>query len=202
MPRHVKSNPPAKPNTLESLRRQVADAEAVLGALRARLAKMEAAAAGEAAPVCGLDLLWDAALPISRQRSSKQKCRVAWARLPASARPTIAVAVAALKCWNRCKQWYIDDHQYAKGVDKFISYRMWESLPEESNTAAPLHRNMSPKPRPAEANFDEPVIDQAEIARLLGRPVPAAAPPKPKDHIHGPAEIAAMMGFVDADPLS
>ena len=185
------------PATIESLRRQVADAEAVLGGLRARLAKMEAAAAGEAAPVCGLDLLWDAALPISRQRSSRHKCRLAWARLPASARPTIARAVAALEAWNRCKQWCLDDHLYAKGVDKFISNRMWEDLPVESKAAAPLHRNMSPTPKPPagpDANAEK--LSKDEIARLLGRQ--PATPAKPPAGTHGPAEIASMLGFVDA----
>jgi hypothetical protein len=187
------------PATIDSIRRQLADVEAEAGRLRAKLAKMEAHASGEEAPVCGLDLLWDAALPMSRQRSSKQKCRVAWAKLPAAARPTIAVAVAALKAWNRCKQWYIDDHLYAKGLDKFIKDRMWESLPEESKTAAPLHRNMSnPQPLPA-PDADEKVVSPEEIARLLGRDPKSAAPAaKPKDNIHGPDQIAAMLGFVDA----
>lgn len=187
------------PATIDAIRRELAAAEAVVGGLRAKLAKMEAHERGEAAPVCGLDLLWDAALPMSRQRSSKQKCRVAWAKLPAAARPTIAVAVAALKAWNRCKQWYIDDHLYAKGLDKFIKDRMWEALPEESNTAAPLHRNMStPQPLPAQ-DADEKVVSPEEIARLLGRaPKPAAPQPKPKDGIHGPDQIAAMLSFVDS----
>jgi len=190
------------PNTIESVRRQLADAEALATGLRARLAKMEAHENGEAEPVCGLDLLWDAALPMSRQRSSKHKCRVAWARLPASARPTIAVAIAALKAWNRCKQWYIDDHMYAKGLDKFIKDRMWESLPEESKTAAPIHRNMSPTPKPiTESTDDDKVTDPAESARLLGLVMRPVTLPKSKGRVYGPAEIAEMFKFVDPNPL-
>lgn len=189
------------PATLESLRRRLAEAEALAGSLRAKLAKMEAHERGEAEPVCGLDLLWNAALPISRQRSSKQKCRVAWARLPAAARPTIAAAVTALKAWNRCKQWYLDDHLYAKGLDKWIKDRMWEDLPAESKTAAPIHRNMSPAPKPLAVQADDEnavVLSDEEMRRRLGL---RSSPPKtaPTDQVHGPQQIAEMLGFVAAE---
>ena len=183
------------PATLASLRRALATAEALAGGLRAKLAKMEAAESGNPAPVCGLDLLWDAALPKCKERSSKQACRKAWAAIPSASRPTIAEAVAALKAWNRCDGWYANDNIYAPGLHKFISNRLWESLPAKPKPA-PLHRNMSsvqplPLTRPHEG-----VTDPAEIARLLGV-VPRPAPPaKPKDHINGPEQIAAMMHFL------
>jgi len=191
------------PTTIDGVRRQLADAEALVAGLRAKLAKMEAHEKGQPEPACGLDLLWDAALPISRQRSSKHKCRVAWARLPAAARPTIAVAVAALKEWNRCKQWYIDDHMYAKGLDKWIKDRMWEDLPAESKTAPPLHRNMSPTPKPPTAQVDDEhavVLSDEEMARLLGLRAKPAPLPKVKQHVHGPTEISDMLKFIDCDP--
>lgn len=185
-------------HTIESIRRQLADAEAVVGGLRAKLAKMEAHASGEAEPVCGLDLLWDAALPMSRQRSSKQRCRVSWQRLPAACRPTIAVALSALKAWNRCKQWCLDDHAYAPGLHRYISERMWEALPEESKTPAPLHRNMSSiKPIPAN-DAGEIVTDPSEISRLLGITAKPAPLPKILERMHGPEQIADMLKLITA----
>lgn len=182
--------------TIDAIRRQLAEVEAEAGRLRAKLAKMEAVESGNPEPVCGLDLLWEAALPISRQRSSRQKCRVAWARLPAAARPTIARAVAALAAWNKCKQWYVDDHAYALGLDRFISNRMWEDLPVESKTVAPLHRNMSASPKPTPV-ADAVKLTPEETAHLLGiKPKPAALP-KPNDSIHGPAEISAMLSLMN-----
>jgi hypothetical protein len=120
---------PAKPKpTIESIRRQVAQAEAALGSLRAKLAKAEAkdSSGWLDTPTCGLDALWAAALPMSRQRSSKHRCRVAWARLPKSERPPLALAIAALETWNRCEQWRGNDNLYAPGLHRFISERMWE----------------------------------------------------------------------------
>lgn len=185
---------PAKPKpTIESLRRQVAEAEATLGALRAKLARLEAKESGGEVPVCGLDLLWDAALPMSRQRSSRQRCRQAWSRLPASARPAVVVAVAALQAWNRCDQWRSNDNLYAPGLHRFISERMWESLPEKSKATAPLQRNMS-SPAPAvQGHQADAVTDQAEIARLLGRPI--VTPRATRRGDHGPADIASMLGL-------
>lgn len=153
-------------NTAGQLLRNIAETEATLGTLRAKLAKLEAAEAGEAPPLCGLDLLWAAALPMSRQRSSKHRCRGAWARLPAAVRPPIAVAVAALKAWNRCDEWYKNDNMFAPGLHRFIADRMWEDLPESSK-ADPLARYRStPKPLPAKP-ADEAELSPAEIARLL-----------------------------------
>lgn len=163
---------PAKPKpTIESLRRQVADAEATLGALRAKLDRMEAKETGGwiDAPTCGLDQLWAAALPMARQRSSKHRCRVAWARLPKHERPLLSVALSALSAWNRCDQWRSNDNLYVPGLHRFISERMWESLPENSK-ADPLARYRSTqKPVPIQDPADT-VTDPAEIARLLKMP--------------------------------
>ena len=188
----------APPATLENLRRQLAEAEAKAGTLRAALAKREASAAGEPAPPCGLDLLWAAALPMSRQRSSKHRCRQAWQRLPKSARPDIAGMVNALKKWNRCDQWHALDNLYAPGLHRFISERMWECLPEKPK-AAPLHRNMS-SPQPLPPIREAGVTDPAEIARLLGIGPKPAAPAKPKDRVNGPEQIAAMLKLISDAP--
>ena len=190
------------PATIDSLRRALAEAEATAGGLRAKLAKLEAAELGEAAPVFGMDLLWDAALPMSRQRSSKHRCRKAWEALPKAARPTIAEAIIALKAWNKSDQWFASDNLFAPGLHRFISDRMWETLPE--NKRAPIHRNMS-KPQPlAQQRRGEGVTDPAEIARLLGiKPKPTLADIKPPiaRGIHSAADIAATIGrLVDCGP--
>ena len=185
------------PATIAALRRQLATAEATVSGLRAKLAKMEAVESGNPAPVCGLDMLWDAALPKSRERSSKHQCRKAWAAIPSNARPTIHVAVAALKLWNRCDQWYSSDHIYAPGLHKYISARMWESLPEKSK-AAPLHRNMSNPQPPTAQQPGQGITDPAEIARLLGIKSKPPAPPKILSHMHGPEQIAEMLSLINA----
>ncbi|MEI7912757.1 MAG: hypothetical protein WCK77_24280 [Verrucomicrobiota bacterium] len=184
------------PATLDSLRRQLAEAEATVGSIRAKLAKMEAAESGNPAPVCGLDMLWDAALPMSRQRSSKQLCRKAWAAIPAACRPTVITAVSALKLWNRCDQWHANDHIYAPGLHKYISARMWESLPEKSKSA-PLHRNMS-NPQPLPQRSQPGITDPEEIARLLGIQAKPKPLPKILSHMHGPEQIEAMLKLINA----
>lgn len=154
-----------KTETLTRLRRKIADTEATLDALRHKLAKAEAADDGSPTPVCGLDLLWQAALPMSRTRSSKHRCRTAWNRLPKSERPQLSVAIAALKAWNRCDEWRKNDNTFAPGLHRFISERMWEALPEGSK-ADPLSRYRCTPARPAQAP-GEGVTDAAEIASLL-----------------------------------
>ena len=185
------------PATIESIRRQLAESEANTGGLRAKLAKLEAAETGNPTPVCGLDLLWDAALPVSRQRSSKHLCRKAWARIPSAERPTIREAVEALKAWNRCDQWFLNDNIYAKGVDKYISQRLWECIPEKAK-GAPMHRNMSNPQPPTRQAAGEGITDPAEIARLLGIKTKPAAVPKILARMHGPEQIAEMLNMINA----
>ena len=81
----------------ETLRKQVAAAEATLEILRAKLAKIDAELNHTPAPVSGLDLLWKAALPMARTRSSKVQCRTQWNRIPLAERPTVQTASDALK---------------------------------------------------------------------------------------------------------
>ena len=180
------------PTTPDSLRRAIADGQAKVAALQAKLAKHEAAATGAPAPPTGLDMLWAAALPMSRQRSSKHRCRSAWERLPKSARPTIEVMIHALKCWNRSDQWYASFNLYAPGLHRFIAERMWESLPEKS-APAPLHRGMSAK-APLPLSDGPGITDPEEISRLLGM---APKPPaRPRGQVNGPEQIAAMLSLV------
>lgn len=150
---------------VERLRRQLADAEALAGNLRARLDKAEAKLTGETPQQTGLDLLWDAAPPMARTRSSKFKCRAAWNRIPLSDRPRISVLIDALKIWARCQEWRKDDGQFVPALDRFIRDRRWESLPECSRNDVAARYRTTRKPLPAPTG-DE-ITDPAEIARLL-----------------------------------
>ena len=159
---------PAKPTqaTAERIRVKIAECEAVLGTLKARLAKIDARAEGRPEPQTGLDILWAAALPMARQRSSKHRCRVAWNRLPAKERPPLEIALSALRLWNRCEQWSASDNLYAPGLHRFIAERMWESLPENSRKD-PLARYRTRHEPIPETDPADAVTDPGEIARLL-----------------------------------
>lgn len=153
------------------LRNKIAETEAILGGLRSKLAKIDAKLTGEPAPETGLEMLWKAALPISRNRSSKMLCRKAWNAIPVQDRPKISDAVTALYAWNRCEEWRKDGNQYAIALDRWIRERRWENLPEGSERD-PLSRYRStPKPIPSADPADQ-VTDASEIARLLSVKAP------------------------------
>jgi hypothetical protein len=150
-------------DTAFSLRIQIAKAEAILSALRLKLAQAEAKITGEPVPVSGLEMLWAAALPTARTRSSKQQCRIQWSRIPKDQRPLIDDLVSALKKWNRCEEWKKDGNAFAPGLHRYIERRMWEDTPEIEPTpsryrATPSNR----KPDPTDA-----ITDPAEIAKFL-----------------------------------
>jgi hypothetical protein len=148
----------------ETLRKKLAAAEATAEILRGKLAVIQAQLDNAPAPVTGLDLLWKAALPISRLRSSKMQCRTEWNRIPAGERPSVEEAVAALKLWNRCTEWKKDSNQFAKGLHLYIKNRLWEDPPEDSRPSA-RYMNI-PKPLPKHDPSDE-ITDPAEIAKFL-----------------------------------
>lgn len=146
------------------LRDKIAEAEATLGSLRSRLAKIEAQLAGQPAPESGLEMLWKAALPIARTRSSKHACRVEWNRVPRHERPTVSDALDALKTWNRCEEWRKEGNAYVPGLHRWIKNRQWENIPEVSRPdPGARYRVSPPKPAPTE----DAIVDPAEIARLL-----------------------------------
>ncbi len=163
--------------TIAALQRRIADTEATLGSLRQKLAKALAKDAGTPAPICGLDLLWKAALPMSRKRSSKHLCRAAWNRLPKHERPAVADAIAALKAWNRCDEWRKNDAMFAPGLHRFISERKWEDLPEGGH-ADPLARYRCTAPKNQLVDPNDLVTDPASIRELLG--LKPAAKPSPE----------------------
>jgi len=147
------------------LLKEIAELEASLGDQRSKLAQIEAKLTGSPPPKTGLDLLWDAALPKARERSSKHECRIQWSRIPHAERPTISQAVSALQIWNKSDGWKSEGGLYCPGLDKFIKRRQWECLPE---SAAPLSRYRPPPPKPAAVHQPEDLItDRLEIARLL-----------------------------------
>lgn len=148
----------------ETLRKKLAAAEATAEILRGKLAVIQAQLDNAPAPVTGLDLLWKAALPISRLRSSQVQCRTEWNRIPVAERPPIQEAVAALKLWNRCTEWKKDSNQFAKGLHLYIKNRLWQDPPEDSR---PSSRCVTtPKPLPRHDPSDE-ITDPAEIAKIL-----------------------------------
>ena len=155
----------AKPNTLDSLRRQLSTLEAKAEILRVKINRMAAKQAGAPCITTGLDLLWDAALPNSRIRSSKIQCRTEWNRIPVGERPPVAEVLVALKIWNRTSQWKEESGKFAPGLHRFIKNRMWDSLPESPK---PMARYTNPAPRPSpKPGDDELITDPVEIARIL-----------------------------------
>ena len=70
---------------IAQLRKRIAETEATLGDLKEKLARLLSKVnPSDVAAVSGLDLLWKAALPKCRERSSRHQCRVAWHRIPFS----------------------------------------------------------------------------------------------------------------------
>ena len=154
------------------LRVKIAETEAILQGLRNRLAKIDTQATGEPASEDGIQAIWNAALPISRTRSSKVLCRKAWNMIPASERPKIADAVSALAAWNRCEEWKKDGNQYAIGLDRFIKERRWESLPETKAERDGLARYRTASKQLPTTDPDAAILDRDEIAKLLSVKAP------------------------------
>lgn len=151
-------------DTEARLRRQIAEGEAKLDALRAKLAKLVAKKAGEKAPATGLELLWKEALPIARNRSTKHQCRTEWNRIPVTERPSIQEMIDALKAWNRSEEWRKDGNAYVPALHRWIKHRGWESVPEVAK--APSRHRTTPKPVPVTSD-DEAITDRAELAKFL-----------------------------------
>jgi hypothetical protein len=146
------------------LRKQIAATEATLSGLKLKLAKAEAGLTGEPVPVSGLDVLWAAAFPTARTRSSKQQCRIEWNKIPRAERPTVETLVAALKAWNRCDEWKKDGHAFVPGLHKWLKNRCWEDLPEVE--AAPSRTRTAPiKSAPKTAPGEQ--ATPAEIAAIF-----------------------------------
>lgn len=148
------------------LRDELASAEAVVADIKTRLAKIEAKLTGEPAPQTGLDMLWAAALPIARTRSSKIQCRTEWLRIPISARPPVKEVLAALKLWNRCEEWKKDGNTFVPALHRWIKNRQWENIPESSRYD-PLARYRKADPAPPPPRTDE---DQAALREFLKLP--------------------------------
>lgn len=150
---------------IAKLRKEIALLEAQLGGLREDLARLERAP-GDESPLSGLDLLWKAALPKSRERSSRYQCRVAWNSIPKADRPDLEVAVAALRAWNKSEEWSKDGGKFAPGLHLFISRRRWEDVPEVRD---PIAKYRPAKPAaPAPVSKAEDFASEAEIAAILG----------------------------------
>ena len=128
----------------ERLRRQLAEAEAVVGQLKTKLARLEAKLTGGPPPETGLDLLWKAARPIARTRSSKIQCRTEWNRIPAHQRPTIQTLLDALTVWNRCEEWKKDGGAYIPALHRWLRCRQWENLPTDNRSRPAIQAHTAP----------------------------------------------------------
>lgn len=148
---------------IAKLKKQIAALEAQLGGLREDLKRLEREE-GDTSPLSGLDMLWNEALPMARQRSSRQQCRVEWHRLAPADRPKIEVAIAALRAWNKCEQWSKDAGAYAPGLHQFIKRRLWEDVPQVRD---PLAKYRAPKPA-APAPQPEELATAEDVADILG----------------------------------
>jgi hypothetical protein len=150
----------------DKLRRLLADAEAVVSGLRARLAKLDAKITGEPPPESGLEMLWKAALPMAKSRSSKHQCRQEWARIPLAERPPVARVIDALYRWNRSPEWKKDSNSFVPGLHLWIKRRQWENVPETTAPApAPSRYRSIPKAVPVTAPEDAATPE--EIASIL-----------------------------------
>jgi hypothetical protein len=138
--------PPDPHAQLEKLRAAHAAAQATADQLRARLTKLEAKLAGEPTPETGLEMLWAAAPPMARPRASKDKCRVAWNRIPAAHRPRVPELLSARQAWSRCEEWQKEGGQFVPSLDRWIKERRWEDLPPSA--ADPHARYRCPQPTP------------------------------------------------------
>lgn len=147
----------------EKLAKQRAVHEAALSSIDIQLAKIHAVLAHQPVPVSGLEILWKAALPIARTRSSQQQCRVEWNKIPKAERPAVAELLTALKVWNRCTEWKKDGHTFVPGLHKWIGRRQWQDLPEVE--AAPSRYRATPK---AVSSSTEESATAEEIAEILG----------------------------------
>lgn len=146
------------------LRDELAAAEAVVADLKTRMARLTAKLTGEPPPQTGLDMLWAAALPIARTRSSKIQCRTEWHRIPLAERPPVKQVLEALKWWNRCEEWKKDGNAYVPALHRWIKNRQWENVPETSRVD-PLGRYRR-KPKVIQSPADAVAAD--EVGEILG----------------------------------
>lgn len=178
----------SKDAAISRLKRQIADLEAKLADLRDKLARLVSGVTiAQAAAEDPVLALWKAALAKSRERSSKQQCRIAWSRVPKAERPDLETAVAALKAWNRCEEWTKDACMFAPGLHRWIGNRGWEDVPEVRDPVAKYRA-------PAKA---APVADPADTATeddiraIFGTFKPRCTPPAPSVQGHGnPGQIS------------
>lgn len=153
----------------DKLRSKLAEAEALAEHLRNQLAKIDKRITGEPDKQTGLELLWKAAPPMARTRSSKVQCRKAWNLIPEAERPKIAEIIAAMRAWSRCWDWKKDGGMFVPGLHRWIQDRRWENLPED--TAGTGTRGFEAPKRAPQADPADVVTDPAEIAKLLSRRV-------------------------------
>lgn len=163
-------------NDAEKLRVKLAAAQAVVDDLQSKLNRIESKLTGEPPKQTGLDMLWKAAPPMARTRSSMVKCRAQWNRIPELERPKLGVILHAMQAWARCWDWKKDGGQYVPGLDKWIHDRRWENLPEDTAGSA-ARKFESAKQEPTPDGSEDPVIP-SEIADIFKTITPKRVTPE------------------------
>lgn len=160
----------------DKLRNQLAAAQATVDHLTAKLTRIERKLTGEPPKETGLDMLWKAAPPMARTRSSKFRCRQSWNRIPESERPKIAEVINAMRAWSRCWDWKKDGGMFVPGLHKWISERRWENLPED--TAGTSIRKFETAAKPAILPDPDAPINEDELPATAADIIAALAPLK------------------------
>ncbi len=166
----------------EKLRNQLAAAQATVDDLKAKLSRIDRKITGEPPKETGLDMLWKAAPPMARTRSSKHKCRQQWLRIPESERPKIAEVINAMRAWSRCWDWKKDGGLFVPGLHKWIAERRWENLPEDQSAgsqarkfeAAPATPQSSPQDPLSEDQMPATAADIAAVFAPLKSSFPSS----------------------------
>jgi hypothetical protein len=156
----------------EKLRDKLAAAQAVVDDLQAKLNRIERKLSGEPPKETGLDMLWNAAPPMARNRSSKVLCRKQWNLIRESERPKIGVVLNAIRAWSRTWDWKKDGGLYVPGLDKWIRDRKWENLPEDTAGSSPRKFESAKAAQPVpDPSASEPVMPD-EVAEIFSKITP------------------------------
>jgi hypothetical protein len=89
-----------------------------------------------------LKIIWNQTPPMGRQRSSQEKLKSSWLKIPAANRPTKEVITRAMSAWCTSAAWQKDGGQFVPGIHRWIENRQWENIP--TNQTASTKRKKLP----------------------------------------------------------
>jgi hypothetical protein len=79
-----------------------------------------------------LKSVWQMIPAQGRERSSQQKVKTAWEKIPVSERPSKEAIIAALDAWSESKSWTDQGGQFVPGAHRWIAERQWENSPTKT----------------------------------------------------------------------